>query len=67
MYNIIYNTKYIIIKTDNIPVLYSRILLFLSMYNSLHMLTPNSQSIPSPPLFPRKNAFSTLVSFWVST
>ena len=60
---IIYNIKYIIIKTDNIPVLYSRTLLSLSMYNSLHLLTPNSQSIPSPPLFPRKKCLFYISHF----
>ena len=34
-----------------VPVLYSRILLFTHpICNSLHLLTPNSYSIPSPPL-----------------
>ena len=35
------------------PVLYSKTLLFIhSIYNSLHLLTPNSQFIPSPPPHP---------------
>ena len=40
----------------NIPVLYSRTLLFInSIYNDLHLLTPNSQYVfPSPP-FPFGN------------
>ena len=35
-----------------LPVLYSRTsLLIQSKYNSLHLKTPNSQSIPLPPPF----------------
>jgi len=38
------------------PVLYSRTLLFIqSRYNSLHLLTPNFQSIPPPAPLPSGN------------
>ena len=38
------------------PVLYNRTLLFIpSIYNSLHLLIPNSQSIPPPPTLPLGN------------
>ena len=43
------------------PVLYSRTLSFiLSIYNSLHLLIPNSQSVPPPPFFPLGNHKSVL-------
>ena len=39
-----------------VPVLYSRTLLFIhSICNSLHLLVPNSQSIPPPLPFPLGN------------
>ena len=39
-----------VLAQETIPVLYSRISLFIhSKCNSLHLLTPNSQSIPLPP------------------
>ena len=42
-------------------MLYSRTLLFIhSLYNSLHLLTPNSQSIPSPSPSPLGNHKSVL-------
>ena len=38
------------------PALYSRVLLFIHpMYNSLHLLSPNSQSIPPQPPAPPGN------------
>ena len=43
------------------PVLYSRTLLFIhSIYNSLHLLTPNSQSIPPSTLLALFNHKSVL-------
>ena len=43
------------------PVLYSRTLLFIhSVYNSLHLLMSNSQSIPPPPHLPLGNHKSVL-------
>ena len=47
------------------PVLYSRALLFIhALHNSLHLLTPNSQSIPLPP--PSSLATTSLFSMSVS-
>ena len=47
------------------PVLYSRTSLFIhSLYNSLHLLTPNSHSIPPPP--PSPLAITSLFSMSVS-
>ena len=43
------------------PELHSRTLLFIhSIYASLHLLNPNSQSFPSPPPLPRKPQVSSL-------
>ena len=49
------------------PVLYSRTLLFIhSIYTTLHLLIPNSQSIPTPPLLPLGNHKSVFYSVTVS-
>ena len=49
-------------------MLYSRTLLFIHpMFNSLHLLIPNSQSIPPhPPALATTSLFSTLWPYWVS-
>ena len=47
------------------PVLYSRTLLFMhSVYNSSHLLTPTSHSIPPPTPFPL--ATTSLFSMYVN-
>ena len=49
------------------PVLCSRILLFIhSLYNSLHLLIPDFQSTPSPPLSPLATTSQVSMSVTIS-
>ena len=49
---------------NTFPVLYNRTFLFIhSIYNSLHLLTPNSRSIPPPLPLPIGNHRAVL-SVW---
>ena len=45
------------------PVVYNRTLFIYSIYNSLHLLIPNSQFIPPPPLFPLATTSPFSMSF----